>query len=240
MTVRRAVNAIAGLVARQGARRARPERHRIWDIPAADAATRVSFRFGLSGRRWGTQGPAVLMLHGRDGRPAQFRYLIEPLVASGRQVIALDGPAHGPALGSDASPMEYALAISEAAVELGALDAVAGHGTGAAAVALALANGLDAARAVLIAAPARDVTPLAPRLRVPALIVHDWDDPIVPFADGEAIAQAWPGARLLATSGLGHWRILTAAAVTQGVSEFLAGHAAGLTAAQLRALAEMS
>jgi pimeloyl-ACP methyl ester carboxylesterase len=40
------------------------------------------------------------------------------------------------------------------------------------------------------------------------LIFHDAGDPRVPFRDGQAVARAWPGARLVQTRGLGHHRIL--------------------------------
>jgi pimeloyl-ACP methyl ester carboxylesterase len=53
-----------------------------------------------------------------------------------------------------------------------------------------------------------DVPELAAGLRTPALVIHDGRDGDVPFEDGAAIAAAWPGARLLATQGLGHRRIL--------------------------------
>jgi len=45
---------------------------------------------------------------------------------------------------------------------------------------------------------------LAPRLDVPLLVVHDRRDAEVPLQDGAAIAAAWPAARLLETTGLGH------------------------------------
>jgi pimeloyl-ACP methyl ester carboxylesterase len=45
---------------------------------------------------------------------------------------------------------------------------------------------------------------LARTMSAPALIVHDRNDEDVPYAHGEEIAGAWPGAELLATSGLGH------------------------------------
>lgn len=41
-----------------------------------------------------------------------------------------------------------------------------------------------------------------------ALVIHDRDDKEVPVTDGEQIADAWPGATLRRTSGLGHRRIL--------------------------------
>jgi len=49
---------------------------------------------------------------------------------------------------------------------------------------------------------------VAPRIRVPTLVVHDRGDSINAFADGQAFAQAIQGAQLLATEGLGHRRIL--------------------------------
>jgi pimeloyl-ACP methyl ester carboxylesterase len=43
-----------------------------------------------------------------------------------------------------------------------------------------------------------------------ALVIHDEEDRDVSFASGVALAKAWPGARLFATRGLGHNRILRA------------------------------
>ena len=68
---------------------------RAWELPARDTAEKITFRFGLGGYRWGTSGPTVLMMHGWQGRPTQFACFVEPLLASGRQVIALEAPAHG-------------------------------------------------------------------------------------------------------------------------------------------------
>ncbi len=49
---------------------------------------------------------------------------------------------------------------------------------------------------------------LARAMTAPALIIHDRDDSDVPYAHGEEIAHAWPGARLVATTGLGHRALL--------------------------------
>ncbi len=53
-----------------------------------------------------------------------------------------------------------------------------------------------------------DVPGLAPFLRSDLLVVHDRDDLEIPWTDGASIARAWPGAKLLTTSGLGHTRIV--------------------------------
>lgn len=130
---------------------------RAWEKPAAESARRVTFRFGLSGLRWGDRGPVVLALHGWEGRATQFRYLAEAIVQSGRTLIALDAPAHGQSPGRTAHPRLFAEALSEVAAEItaerGNLETVIGHSMGAGAAAYALAQGLPAERAVLIAGP---------------------------------------------------------------------------------------
>lgn len=51
-------------------------------------------------------------------------------------------------------------------------------------------------------------TVIARGLSLPALIVHDIEDTEVPWREGQSLSHAWPGARLITTSGLGHRRIL--------------------------------
>ncbi|WP_342378026.1 alpha/beta hydrolase [Myxococcus stipitatus] len=56
---------------------------------------------------------------------------------------------------------------------------------------------------------------------VPLQVFHDVEDREVSVADGEAVAQAWPGARLTLTEGLGHNRILYAPQVVSQAVAFL-------------------
>jgi pimeloyl-ACP methyl ester carboxylesterase len=58
-------------------------------------------------------------------------------------------------------------------------------------------------------------------LTAPALIIHDEDDASVPWQQGKMIADAWPGARLMKTSGLGHGRILRDRQVVAAAVEFI-------------------
>ncbi|HEX2059003.1 MAG TPA: alpha/beta fold hydrolase [Actinomycetota bacterium] len=58
-------------------------------------------------------------------------------------------------------------------------------------------------------------------LLVPALIVHDRDDPQVDFADAAALHGAWPTSRLVSTESLGHGRILRDQDVVEGALAFL-------------------
>ena len=61
---------------------------------------------------------------------------------------------------------------------------------------------------------------VGPRIRVPTLVVHDRGDRVNAFADGQAYAHAIAGARLVATDGLGHRRMLKDAAVLGHVALF--------------------
>ncbi|MFL6199721.1 MAG: alpha/beta hydrolase [Thermoanaerobaculia bacterium] len=61
----------------------------------------------------------------------------------------------------------------------------------------------------------------APGLRIPLLVIHDRTDREAPFAGGEALARSWPGARLIATEGLGHTRILWDEKVVSAATAFL-------------------
>lgn len=68
-----------------------------------------------------------------------------------------------------------------------------------------------------------EVPRLAPRLKTPALVIHDHSDSFVPWEQGAALARAWPGARLLSTVGLGHGRILENDAVVLAAANFISG-----------------
>lgn len=61
----------------------------------------------------------------------------------------------------------------------------------------------------------------APGLRIPLLAIHDRADREAPFAGGEALARSWPGARFMATEGLGHTRILWDEKVVAAATAFL-------------------
>ncbi|MGH8688768.1 MAG: alpha/beta fold hydrolase [Burkholderiales bacterium] len=70
-----------------------------------------------------------------------------------------------------------------------------------------------------------EIARIAPRLRAAALVIHDRGDTAVSWRQGLAVAQHWPGARLLSTEGLGHGRILDNADVAQAAADFIAGRA---------------
>jgi len=66
-----------------------------------------------------------------------------------------------------------------------------------------------------------NIPAFAPGMRVPLLVIHDRDDREVGWNDGAAIAQSWPGAELMTTTGLGHHRIVSDPGVIRQVVTFL-------------------
>jgi pimeloyl-ACP methyl ester carboxylesterase len=62
---------------------------------------------------------------------------------------------------------------------------------------------------------------IAAHFNVPALIVHDRDDIQIDLADSETLIAAWPSARSLITSGLGHDKITRDPGVVQAVTQFV-------------------
>jgi pimeloyl-ACP methyl ester carboxylesterase len=192
---------------------------------------------------WG-EGPVAVLVHGWEGVGGQLAAFAPPLLAAGFRVVTFDAPGHGASGGRRSSIVHFARALG-AASGPGGPHAVIAHSLGAAATALAMAQGLAVGKAVFVGATAGprdwtiqfargfgvadrviarlqqrterrlglrwedfDVVALARRRAEPLLVIHDRDDPEVPWSDGAAIAEAWPGAELLTTRGLGHRRIV--------------------------------
>ena len=129
-------------------RHARPERERA--LLAQAERLEVPFSSGaLAAWSWGS-GPTVLLVHGWEGRGTQLGALVEPLVAKGHRVVALDGPAHGDSPGRQATLLDFAAAVRAAADATGATG-IAAHSLGAAATTIALARGARVERVVYLA-----------------------------------------------------------------------------------------
>lgn len=68
-----------------------------------------------------------------------------------------------------------------------------------------------------------DLVATGPRCGIPALLVHDRGDAVIPYHEAEVLAAAWPELKLISTEGLGHRDILADAAVVKAVAGFIAG-----------------
>ena len=122
---------------------ARPRRHVRPDRERELIArgSRVPLPGGLHATSWGA-GPTVLLVHGWEGRGAQLGAFVDPLVAAGFRVVALDGPAHGDSSGRTTTGPEFARAMVATRDAVGPLAAVVGHSFGGFTSLLAVSRGL--------------------------------------------------------------------------------------------------
>ena len=134
-----------------------PQRHRrpAWEEDVLRDARR--FSVGYAGTRlpaweWG-EGPAVLLVHGWEGRGSQLGQFVAPLVRSGHRVVALDLPGHGDAADARVSVVDFARVLEQVHGALGPLHGVIAHSVGGAASAFAYSLAPFAERMVLIAPP---------------------------------------------------------------------------------------
>lgn len=109
---------------------------------------------------WGSGDRVVLLVHGWQGRAAQFAPLAARLAHSGMRVVAFDAPAHGAAGGRSCTVLDIiraAQVLADDALADGSatrLRAVVGHSLGGLAAMTAVADGLPAETTVTVAAPA--------------------------------------------------------------------------------------
>jgi len=107
--------------------------------------------------RWGDAQaqPRVLLAHGWSSYALRFLPWVRALRAAGYAVVAFDQPGHGRSDAGRCTMACFARTLRGVANRLGPFEAMVGHSMGGAAAMLALADGAQAKRAVLIA-PAAD------------------------------------------------------------------------------------
>ena len=109
---------------------------------------------------WGDPAtqPYVLFAHGWSSHGTRVARWVQPLRDAGYAVVTFDQAAHGRSGGTHTTLPDFTCHLMAVAKHYGPAAAVIGHSLGGAATALALARGMQAGSAVLIA-PAAD--PLA-------------------------------------------------------------------------------
>ena len=131
----------------------RPPRRRMdtEDAPVVARATRrllVVGRGRIHAYDWGPPAhsdgaaprPAVLLLHGWGSHAARFGSFVEPMLAAGWRVIAIDAPAHGESTGRRSDIGQFREALAAALDELAPVRAIVAHSLGAAAAVWLLAD----------------------------------------------------------------------------------------------------
>jgi pimeloyl-ACP methyl ester carboxylesterase len=136
-----------------------PFRHA--EPPRETAILRQAERFSIPFRdirlaayAWG-EGPTVLLVHGWSGRGPQLGAFVEPLVAAGHRVVAIDLPAHGRTPGRRTNAQVTTEAVLRVGEAIGPLRGVIAHSFGALNTTLALRDGLNAERVVYLAPACR-------------------------------------------------------------------------------------
>lgn len=66
-----------------------------------------------------------------------------------------------------------------------------------------------------------DLVSIGPHCVIPALLVHDRGDAVIPYSDADDLATAWPSLRVMTTEGLGHRDVLADAAVVRAIADFI-------------------
>jgi pimeloyl-ACP methyl ester carboxylesterase len=118
-------------------------------------AVPVAGRGMVVAEAWG-EGPITYLVHGWGGRRTQLAAFVEPLVAAGQRVVALDALGHGESGsgrlgGRRTTLLEVAEALDAVVKVTGPAHAIIAHSGGGAATALAVQDGLPADRLVFIA-----------------------------------------------------------------------------------------
>ena len=140
-------------------RYSRPARERAFLTTARPLSIEVTLRSPrwhhakrtIAAWRWGF-GPAVLLVHGWEGRGTQLGAFVEPFVEAGLSVIAFDAPGHGNSPERQLYLTDLADCVADVAAAAGPLHAIIAHSFGAAAVLLANARaGVDVQRTVFVA-----------------------------------------------------------------------------------------
>jgi len=99
--------------------------------------------------------PYVLFAHGWSSHGTRIAPWVAPLQAAGYAVVAFDQAAHGRSSGTQVTLPDFACYLLAVGHHYGPAAAVIGHSLGGAAAAIAMARGLVAERAILLA-PAAD------------------------------------------------------------------------------------
>ena len=133
----------------------RPRRKRLRYLSSLPAgASRYQIPFGQSklvGYSWGAGPKKVLLMHGWEGQVGTMLKFVEPLVAAGYQVIAMDGPGHGESGQITTNVFDCADGVEAVIDHFGGVDGIVAHSFGSAAALFACEDKLALEKLVCIA-----------------------------------------------------------------------------------------
>ena len=127
----------------------------------ADRSTTPAAGRRIATYRWGFGPRVILLVHGWEGRAADFAPLVRELRSRERTILAVDAPGHGDSSGKRTTVIDYGEVLAEVARRHGPLEAEVSHSLGTPSVAAATRLGLHAGRYVSISGVA-DLNRLVP------------------------------------------------------------------------------
>jgi len=132
-----------------------PRHSRLREQEQAVLARGERFSFDVDGEKvvariWG-RGPTVLLAHGWGGHSGQMTPLVDPLVAAGYRVVAIDFPGHGESGRGLSSVVHFSRTVERAPIFFGPIHSVIAHSMGASATMLAMTRGFQVSRVAFFA-----------------------------------------------------------------------------------------
>ncbi|MFE0251645.1 alpha/beta fold hydrolase [Streptomyces sp. NPDC059010] len=117
----------------------------------------------LVGEHFG-EGPVVYLMHGWGGRRSHLGAFVDPLVAAGHSVIAIDATSHGDSGSGAAGPgrstiLEFADVLAALSDAVGPAHAVVAHSIGCMATSVALLREQLSAQRLVFIGPMADIRP---------------------------------------------------------------------------------
>ena len=113
----------------------------------------VPFRNGkVAAQIWGT-GEKILLVHGWAANQTDMFGFVPEIMSRGLCAVTVDLPAHGESSGDFVGLEEMGQALLAVGKHLGHLRGVIAHSVGGAATQLAIVNGLEVEKAVILASP---------------------------------------------------------------------------------------
>ena len=118
----------------------------------------LSTRHGeLAGWSWG-EGPAVVLIHGWNGRGSQMGFLARAIADSGFRAVVFDGPAHGRSPGRRTNLINHSAALLDVCRLLPNLHGIVGHSFGALSLSFRWTELPPVGRLIMVSPPADMIT----------------------------------------------------------------------------------
>jgi pimeloyl-ACP methyl ester carboxylesterase len=107
----------------------------------------------LVGWSWG-EGPAVVLVHGWNGRGSQMGWLAKAIASRGFRAVVFDGPAHGHSPGRRTNLINHSAALVDIAEALSEFHGIVGHSFGALAISFRWSEIPPLKRVAMVSPPA--------------------------------------------------------------------------------------